>query len=102
MKASLRIDEVATHISVSKRTVYRWKKKGLLSINNRGRVVSTPFSYSDDELLKPLFVAKTLKVSIGTIYRWFHEGVLQGVQFNGRTLRIKKSAVDELLKEGES
>ena len=51
------------------------------------------------QLLRPAQVAKTLAVSRSTIYRWFWEGVLQGVKMNGGTLRILSSSVEEKLNE---
>lgn len=52
-------------------------------------------------LMRPREVAKVLNVSISTIYRWFWEGKLEGVQIGGDTIRIFSSCIKEILNEKE-
>ena len=52
-----------------------------------------------DMLLRPRQVAEILAVSLGTVYRWFWEGVLKGVKLNGGSVRILASSVREKLNE---
>jgi excisionase family DNA binding protein len=49
------------------------------------------------ELLKPREVAKILAVSQSTVYRWFWEGKLSGVQIFGTSVRIFAADVEEML-----
>lgn len=50
-----------------------------------------------DYLMRPREVAKELKCSKSTIYRWFWEGKLKGVQIGGDTIRIFSSSIKEIL-----
>jgi excisionase family DNA binding protein len=52
-----------------------------------------------ERLMRPREVANILAVSRSTVYRWFWEGKLKGVQITGGTVRILESAVNERLKE---
>ncbi len=56
-----------------------------------------------DELLSPTHVAKMFDLTPGSIRRWFWEGKLRGIKLgehNG-SVRIFKSSVDDLIKNGE-
>lgn len=50
-------------------------------------------------LLRPRQVAQMLAVSRSTVYRWFWEGKLKGVQMKGGTVRILAESVKEKLDE---
>jgi len=52
-----------------------------------------------ERLMRPREVANRLAVSRSTVYRWFWEGKLKGVQITGGTVRILESAVNERLKD---
>lgn len=52
-----------------------------------------------DRLVRPREVATVMAVSVSTIYRWFWEGKLRGVQITGGTIRILESSINEKLKE---
>lgn len=54
-----------------------------------------------ERLLRPREVARQLAVSRSTVYRWFWEGKLRGVQLTGGTVRILESAVLEKLAAGD-
>jgi putative resolvase len=57
-----------------------------------------------DRLLRPREVAERLAVSPSTVYRWFWEGKLKGIQITGGTIRILESTVEAFkkrAKEGE-
>jgi excisionase family DNA binding protein len=47
--------------------------------------------------MRPREVARLLGVSRSTVYRWYWEGRLQGVNLEGGTVRILESAVREKL-----
>jgi excisionase family DNA binding protein len=50
-----------------------------------------------DYLMRPREVAEELKCSIASVYRWFWEGKLKGVQIGDRTIRIFNSSIKEIL-----
>jgi len=52
------------------------------------------------KLMKPREVAEIFKVGRVSIYRWFWEGKLKGIQI-GRTIRIFRSSVEEYLNDKE-
>ena len=52
-----------------------------------------------DKLMRPREVAKRLATSQSTIYRWFHDGTIKGVQIAGGTLRILESEVNRIEQE---
>ncbi|MFA4902861.1 MAG: helix-turn-helix domain-containing protein [Desulfobaccales bacterium] len=52
-----------------------------------------------ERLMRPREVANRLAVSRSTVYRWFWEGKLKGVQITGGTVRILESAVNERMAE---
>ena len=52
-----------------------------------------------ERLMRPREVANRLAVSRSTVYRWFWEGKLKGVQITGGTVRILESAVHERMAE---
>jgi len=54
---------------------------------------------NQDKLLRPREVANRLAVSRSTVYRWFWEGKLKGVQLSGGTVRIFESAVEDKIAE---
>lgn len=47
------------------------------------------------ELLRPSKVAIILEVSRSTIYYWIATGKLEAVKLPGRTIRIRKSVVED-------
>jgi len=49
---------------------------------------------AQDELLTVGEVAKLLKVSPHTIYRWIADGRLRAVRYSQRVLRVRRSDVD--------
>jgi excisionase family DNA binding protein len=51
-----------------------------------------------NELMRPKKAAETLDVSRSTIYYWIATGRLEAVKLPGKTLRIRKSAVDDAQK----
>jgi excisionase family DNA binding protein len=53
----------------------------------------------DKTLLRPDEVAEFLSVSVKTVYRWYHAGVIDGTKFQ-RSLRIYRESVVRLL-DGE-
>lgn len=50
------------------------------------------------ELLRPKKVAAILEVSPSTIYYWIATGKIEAVKLPGKTIRIKRSAVEEAQK----
>jgi excisionase family DNA binding protein len=54
-----------------------------------------------EKLLRPREVAARLAVSCSTVYRWYWEGRLRGVQLSGGTIRILESSVMEKLAEAD-
>ena len=50
-----------------------------------------------DYLMQPKEVAKELKCSVSSVYRWFWEGKLKGVQIGRKTIRIFSSSIKEIL-----
>jgi excisionase family DNA binding protein len=52
---------------------------------------------AQDQLIRPRKAAEMLAVSRSTIYRWFWEGKLKGVQLSGGTVRILESSLQEKL-----
>ncbi len=54
---------------------------------------------NQERLVRPIEVAQRLAVSLSTVYRWFWEGKLRGVNITGGTVRILESSVKERLKE---
>ena len=62
-------------------------------------LLSYGFRQMEQTLLRPRQVAKMLAVSRSTVYRWFWEGVLQGVKMAGGTVRILASSVEEKLND---
>jgi excisionase family DNA binding protein len=62
--------------------------------------VDTGSSYWDDEMLEVPRVARHLRVSDVTVYRWCREGRLPCLKI-GRTWRIRRSALEDFLKRGE-
>lgn len=50
------------------------------------------------EVLKPNEVARILKVSRGTVYRWMHNGTLPYVKIGGDTYRIPADEVRKLIR----
>jgi excisionase family DNA binding protein len=53
---------------------------------------------SKNDLMRPKKAAETLDVSRSTIYYWIATGRLEAVKLPGKTLRIRKSAVDDAQK----
>ncbi len=51
------------------------------------------------KLLRPDEVARVLKISRWTVYRWVEEGRLDGIKIGKGTLRITVESVDRLLME---
>lgn len=49
-------------------------------------------------LLRPDEVAQFLSVSVKTVYRWHHSGILAGTKIN-RSLRIPRECVLALIRE---
>jgi len=52
---------------------------------------------AEPTLLRPKTAAQMLAVSRSTIYRWFWEGNLKGIQITGGTIRIFEASVREKL-----
>ena len=50
-----------------------------------------------DYLMRPREVAKELNVHVSSVYRWFWEGKLKGVQIGGDIIRIFSSSIKEVL-----
>jgi excisionase family DNA binding protein len=50
-------------------------------------------------LMRPRKVADTLNVAPSTIYYWIATGRLEAVKLPGKTLRIRKSVVDDAQKD---
>lgn len=53
-------------------------------------------------LLRPDEVARLLRVSRWTVYRWLAEGKITGTKLGKGTVRVFKQSVDELVKQNES
>ncbi len=51
---------------------------------------------SENDLVRPAMVAKILDVAPSTVYYWIATGKLEGVKLPGKTLRVKRSIVDEM------
>jgi excisionase family DNA binding protein len=51
-------------------------------------------------LLRPEEVALFLSVSLKTVYRWYHSGIIDGTKMN-RCLRIRRDSVLKLI-DGEN
>jgi len=49
------------------------------------------------KFMRPSEVARLLGVSRATVYRWFWEGKLQGIQFGNRSVRIAREAVEKII-----
>jgi excisionase family DNA binding protein len=54
---------------------------------------------SSDKLLRPREVANSLAISRSTVYRWFWEGKLKGIKFEGGTVRILESSLNDHLNQ---
>lgn len=54
---------------------------------------------SKNIFVRPTTVAKQLGVSRSTIYRWFWEGRLKGIQFSSKNIRILESSVEDLVRK---
>jgi len=54
-----------------------------------------------ERLLKAKEVAERLAISRSTVYTWFWEGKLKGVQIggHGRTIRIPESEIERIMNE---
>lgn len=52
---------------------------------------------NEDYLMRPREVAEELKCSMSSVYRWFWEGKLKGVQIGINTIRIFSSSIKEIL-----
>ena len=55
----------------------------------------------EEEYIKPTDIAKLLKVSRFTIYKWIREGRLQGVRFGGDVLRVPRSSFDAFMRNAK-
>ena len=84
---------IAAKLGVSKRTLSRWVATGV----NCGELQEL----AENTYLRPSAVARALGVHRGTIYRWFHEGLLGGVKF-AKTIRISSDSVERLLAASRS
>lgn len=93
---------MADILRVSKRTIYRAMKIDALDqVMVRGHVmVKVPLEIQTmqskgDRLLRPAEVAEIFQCHMSSIYRWFHEGQLDGFLLGGEdgTLRIYESSV---------
>jgi excisionase family DNA binding protein len=82
---------------MSKRTIYRHIKTGLIESSGKPlRVVNLKI---ESALMKPTELTGIFKVSKATIYRWFDEGVLEGIRIGG-SVRIYSHSVKGLLESG--
>ena len=95
-----RPDQAAEIYLVSKKTIYRAMKEGTLEQGIlRGRnVVKLPLEIQQmqekgDRLLRPSDVAQVFQCSPSSVYRWFYEGKLEGMECLGGTLRLFESSV---------
>lgn len=51
-----------------------------------------------EEYIKPSDIAKLLKVSRPTIYKWIKEGRMRGVRFGDDVLRVPRSSFDAFMR----
>jgi excisionase family DNA binding protein len=54
--------------------------------------------YEKKDLYRPQEVAKILRVSQNTVYRYINKGYLGSVRPPGKTLRISRAALEELVR----
>ena len=102
--------EAAEHAGVSRPTIWRWKKEGLVT-GRGGRVrrydldawlarttgqISKPAPAT--ELLKLNQAAERAGVSRQTIWRWCNDGLK--ILSRGRVVRIRADVLDEYLRRG--
>ena len=55
----------------------------------------------EEEYVKPTDIAKLLKVSRFTIYKWIREGRMQGVRFGDEVLRVPRSSFDAFMQQAK-
>ena len=55
----------------------------------------------EEEYVKPTDIAKLLKVSRFTIYKWIREGRMQGVRFGDEVLRVPRSSFDAFMQQSK-
>ena len=100
----LRPDQMAKVLRVSKRAIYRALKDGFLDqAMCRGRmVVKVPkeiqsMESKGDRLLRPSEVADIFQCGRSSVYRWFHEDKLTGIEVLAGTLRLYESSVQAFM-----
>lgn len=94
-----RPDQAAEILQMSKRTIYRAIEEGILEkVIVRGRVkVFLPLEVYElhsrgENLMRPKALAEIFSIHPSSIYRWFHEGQLDGVIVGRDTIRILESS----------
>lgn len=70
-----------------------------------GKVISTKDATKhedlpDKTLLRPDEVALFLSISLKTVYRWYHSGIIEGIKFK-RSLRIYRDSIVKLMDDEE-
>jgi len=77
-------------------------KLDTLTIPARGASCGDASPEDQDRLLKPGTVAAQLKVSERTVRAWIGQGTLPAIRVTPKTIRVRLSALEDLLRAGET